>query len=255
MEDNSRIVTRPQKNEGLKNVIVVRPNPGYEDMYYDEDGMVFYLNATFINNQKVDVYLVDTNNNIITGDNHNDDRGSDTSSSRGPRAFYVKRHGSEPAPKVKEIIIIPRWNTFNQREEIYYDTYNNLLTKLEPQRQYPVTDIHYRDDHFDFKTNFDKQRFIVTQIAYDDGWTIKAKLPNGTVKKLERYNAQGGFVGFLSEEGEVTYQMDYYTPYLRGGIYLSVTGSIIFLSTLLGYIYLDMRNRKKEIELYLNLSK
>ena len=255
VEDESRVVERPQKNDGLVNVIVVRPNPGFEDTYYDENGMVFYLNAVFINNQKVDVYLVDINNNVITGDNHNDDRGSDTSSRRGPRAFYVKRNGTEPAPKVKEIIIIPRWNQFNQREEIYFDTYTNHQQKLEDFKTYPITDIHYRDNHFDFKTNFDKQRFIVTQIAYDDGWSIKAKHPDGKVKKLERYAAQGGFVGFLAEEGEVTYYMDYYTPYLRGGIYLSATGTIIFLSTLLGYIYLDMRNRKKEIESYLNLQK
>ena len=123
------------------------------------------------------------------------------------------------------------------------------------QELYPVTDVIYRDNHFDFKTNFEKQRFIVTQIAYDDGWTIKAKLPNGKVKKLERYSVDGGFVGFLSEKGDVTYQMDYYTPYLRTGIYLSVTGSIIFVSTLLGYLYLDMKNRKKEIEEYLSLVK
>ena len=256
VEDDSRVVDRPTENKGLVNVVVVRPNAGHEDDYYDENGMVFYINATFLNNQKEDIYLIDTEGNVIVGDNHNDDRGSDTSSRRGPRAFYVKKDGDKPAPKVKEIIIIPRWSTFNQREEIYVETYTSFKTnKLDEQLAYSVTDIHYRDNHFDFKSNFASKRFIITQIAYDDGWTITAKLPDGTVKKVEKYLTSGGFVGFLSETGEVAYQMNYYTPYLRGGIYISSVGFLVFVSTLLGYIYLDERSRKLEIEKYLNLTK
>ena len=257
VNDDNRIVDpRPEKNSGLVYVIVIRPKPGNEDLFYDPKGMVFYCNANYYNSQKEDIYLIGDDDKVITGDNHNDDRGSDNTSRRGPRALYSRAVNNTPARKVKEIIIVPRWGTFNTREDVFYESYTSFNeNKMAELKQYKVENVHYRDNHFDFTTNFDKQRFIVTQVAYDKGWSVKAKLSDGTTKKLDTYLSQGGFVGFLGEEGAVKYEMDYYTPYLRGGIFLSCVGSLIFLSTLLGYIYLDNRNRNKEIEEFLSMVK
>ena len=247
-------IERPANNSGLKNVIVIEPKHGNELTNYSPNGMIFYISAIFKTNQKEDIYFVDSSDQIITYDNHNDDRTSDSTSRRAPRGFYIKKHGDEWAPIVSKIILVPRWSDFNSSEDIYFNTYDNYEANvLEPLKQYPVTDIKYRDDHFSFKTNFEKNRIVVTQIAFDKGWSIKAKLPDGTTKKIPTYRAQGGFVSFVAEKGDVSYEMDYYTPFLMEGRLVSGVGFFIFLSSLTGYLYLDDRNRNKHLNDYFDL--
>ena len=248
------ISPRPAKNEGLKHVIYICPKSEANEVY-DPEGMAFYINAPFKTNQKEDIYLIGEDNTVITYDNHNDDRTSDTSTRRGPRGLYSRKINDEPAKKVKGILLVPRWGEFNMYEDVYYEGYSSFKeNKLQQHIDNPIEDVIYKDNHFSFKTNYDKNRFVVTQIAYDKGWSVKAKLEDGTVKKLDTFIAQGGFVGFVAEKGNVTYSMDYYTPYLWGGTLLSVIGLFIFTSTLLGYMYLDEKNRGKYIEEFLNLS-
>ena len=112
-----------------------------------------------------------------------------------------------------------------------------------------MSSVKYRDNYFSFKTNFEKRRFVVTQIAYEKGWTIKAKLSDGTKKTITPYIAQGGFVGFLSETGDTSYEMEFYTPMLQEGTYISIGGTFIFISTLIAYLYLDDRKRNKNKEM------
>ena len=245
--------TRPTKNDGLRHVIFISPTSEVNEVY-DENGMAFYITAPFKNNQKEDIYLIGEDNKVITYDNHNDDRTSDTSTRRGPRGLYSRKIDGEPAKKVKGILIVPRWSEFNVYEDVCYEGYTSFKeNKLDQHINNPVTDIIYKDNHFSFKTNYEKTRFVVTQIAYDKGWSIKAKLNDGTVKKIDTYIAQGGFVGFVAEKGMTSYSMDYYTPYLWGGTLLTGIGSIIFISTLFGYIYLDERNRNRQQQEILSL--
>lgn len=229
--------TNPTSNDSLKYVICI----DIPDNYYDESGMVFYLNASYVSNTKEDVYLIDENDELITWDNHNDDRVTDSSSRIGARGFYVKPDPKTGiAPKVSKIILVPRWSTFNNREELFYESYTDFSNRVNALKDYPIENINFGVDHFDFTTNFDSQRFIVTQIAYDDGWSVTATHSDGTQSKIKTYKADGGFVSFLSETGEVSYSMDYETPYLKTARLLNLIGSLIFTGTLFGYIYIDL---------------
>ncbi len=215
--------------------------------YYDETGMVFYINANFTSNRKEDIYLIGEDDELITWDNHNDDRVSNSSSRFGPRGFYVKPDPETGvAPRVKYILIVPRWSSFNSRSDVFYESYTSYKARVDNALEYAVENVNFDTDHFDFTTNYDTHRMVVTQIAYDDGWSVTATLSDGTTKELETYKIDGGFVGFIAETGEVYYSMDYTTPYYKEGRILFVIGSSMFIATYFGYIYVDMTVLKKK---------
>jgi uncharacterized membrane protein YfhO len=101
-------------------------------------------------------------------------------------------------------------------------------------------------NEYTFTTNYDKTtypngRFCVTQIAYDKGWSVKA---NGTA--LKTYKLDGGFVGFVAPAGEVSYDMTYMTPYLKGSSFLFAGGIIVYASYLTYDFVRDLKRIKKE---------
>ena len=242
-----------KNNEDLKTVIVYEPKAGKE-FPYDSEGMTFYIDATFIQNTKEDIYFISDDNKVITWDRHNDDRTTDSSNRRGPRGFYVRKDPETGvAPKVSKIVIIPRWSGLNARDTIKYYFYKDFKAKyLDEIQANPVENVTYRDNYFGFTTNYAKKRFICTQVAFDPGWTVEVKNDNKW-EKLSTYKSQGGFVGFLSEAGKKEYRMTYFPTYLKEGRLLFGIGTFIYVTTYIGYLYIDDRNQKKKREALLNL--
>jgi hypothetical protein len=71
---------------------------------------------------------------------------------------------------------------------------------------------------------------------------VTATLADGTKQKLTTYRLDGGLVGFIAPSGEVSYVIQYQTPYLKTGLLLGTAGLVIYL----GYeIYVFIRNVKK----------
>ena len=87
--------------------------------------------------------------------------------------------------------------------------------------------------------NYEKKRIIVTQLAYEDGWSCVATHADGSKKDLKVISAQGGFVAFVSEAGDVSYSLDYYPPYLQTGCIVSCIGLFVFFSTMISYYYIS----------------
>ena len=228
---------------------------------YDPNGMVFYINNTYLSEQRVNVYfttkVMNENNEeeekFILFDNHNDDGFSLSSTSRKNwRGFYVsssidKNGNFVPAPKVSKIIICARKTQMYNRA-IFYESGTTVLDRLAALKEGGLQDVHYRENHFDFKTNHSERKVVVTQLPYEEGFTLTAKDKDGNKKKLEIFKAQGGFVSFISEEGETSYSLDFYTPYLREGSYLSMFGVLIASTTYLGYLVLRMIKDDRELK-------
>ena len=233
-------------------VTVMTPKASFP---YDEKGMVLYLRASYRFDHRINVYLVtedeEGNQKFVTFDNHND-AGFDinTEYRKNYRGFYLSSSIDEngnfvPAPKLTKVIICARQKTvFNY--ELYYKAGTEVFNNLEELKANPLTDVNFRENHFDFKTNFTTPRVVVTRLPHENGWTIKAKLKDGTEKKLDVFTAQGGYTSFVAPEGEVTYSMDYYTPYLKEGSLLSAVGEFIFASTLLGYLLIKYGKDHKD---------
>ena len=221
---------------------------------YDENGMIFYINNCLIWDYRVNIYFVDENNQIITFDDHNDQNmyASDWATSyRSWRGFYIapkyddEGNIIEKAPVIEKIIIVNK-GKFLQSHTIYCETGTSVLNKLNNFKEYPIENVHYKTDHFDFTTNFEKNRVVISQIPYDVGWKVKVTYADGTHKYLDTFNGQGGFVSFVAEKGEVSYSMDYYTPYLKSGSYLSALGVICFVISFGVYYYIISDSERKK---------
>ncbi len=212
---------------------------------YDSGGMIYYFDIPYLNSEKVNIYLIDDDDKVITWDNHNDNRCTDNTTRRGPRAFYVNPDSSTGvAPKVNKILLIHRYNLEAQFHGVGYISLSSFRNIIGNLKDTAPKNIHFRDDHFDFTTDYALARFVVTQVAYDSGWKIKAK-KDGKITDVKTYLTQGGFVGFVAEPGHVYYSMDYETPMLQEGKLLSVLGMSVFFTSLISYLYIETKKKEK----------
>lgn len=223
--------------------------------YYNPNGMIFYIPSDFKYTNKTDIYFVTTDDKIITYDNHNDTNYSTDWSDKKWRAFYIHpEYGYDsngdlivtgPAPQIKKIICVSRNYTLPRYSYFYVDSFDNYLDRLSMFNENPITDVYYTTNTFKFKTNYDKNRLIVSQLPFEEGWTVKIKDSQGNVTEPKIYKAQGGFVSFVSGKGECSYEMTFYPPGLRIGSYLSALGAFTFISTLFGYGYVSWYLKEK----------
>lgn len=116
----------------------------------------------------------------------------------------------------------------------YQDDISSIQNQIKTNM---LTDVTYNNNKFTFKTNTGKRKIAVTNIPYDDGWTLKA---NGS--ELNIINVNGGFVGFITNIGETNYELSYFTPNLKEGF--AVTGIGILLYIALYFVY---KNKKVSI--------
>ncbi len=246
---SSKPVTVNQSNNANNDTfvnVIKFPNTSSSNYKYDPKGMMFYLKNYYHWDYRIDVYFVDVDGNIVTWDDHNDQKltiGSYTSRKTW-RGFYIAptydNGGNiiKDAPKIDRIIICNKGKK-SKSYDLYFDTATNYENRLQKHFDNPLTDVKYGTNKFTFKTNFSSSRVVVTQIAYEDGWSVIARNNLGEVKKLNVYMLQGGFVSFVAPSGNYSYELTYYTPYLELGSYLSDIGLFIFLTSYFGYLYMD----------------
>ena len=240
-----------KKEDYSRYIAVINIPVGKPAEMYDKDGMVFYINNNFHTNNRVDIYFVDTEGKVVTFDNHSDTRYSSTWTSKNLRAFYVSKPEGADAPHIKKIVVVPRSNKTEIGNMIYYDTYNNYLSRIQKFKDNPVTDVVYKTNKFTFNTNYDNERVVVTRLAYEDGFTLKMKDAEGKTKKLTVFSTQGGFVSFVSGKGECSYELTFYPPGLALGSYLSAVGTFLFLSTVVSFAYMHTYlNNKYLVDYY-----
>ena len=84
-------------------------------------------------------------------------------------------------------------------------------------------------------------------MAYDKGWSIKAKDENGKPVNIKVYKGNGGFISFIAPVGNISYTMTYQTPYLAGSYIVSALATTGFFVSLFAYhLY---QEKKKGIHL------
>ncbi len=176
-----------------------------------------------------------TTSRVITTDYH--------SNNEAYQKYFRGFYANEP---VKKIIVVPAGNGIvYQYSDIYVETYDHILNKLANLNQYPLEDVVYDTNYFSFTTDFATERFIVTQVTYGDGWKVFAKGEDGISEQLKTYNAQGGFVGFVSKAGATSYEMKYVTPYFAEGLIVAFSGFVIFGGAIGLGAYIDLKKKFK----------
>jgi uncharacterized membrane protein YfhO len=233
--------TKPEKPKESKAMdyfcFFTAVNP--EEPLFNE-GTAVYIEAPFSGSEKYDFYMIDKENNIFMYDCHDDNTTDSTSNIRG---FYIRRD-------VYKMAVVGKYY-----QSYFIDEYGNRVVKpsVEKRESYearrealnahPIENVISKPDLFTFETHYDKSMFVVSRVAYDQGWSIKGKNNDtGEVFNVKVYKGNGGFVSFVAPKGNISYTMTYKTPYLSVSLAISaltVTG--FFLSIVGYYVYLDKK--------------
>ena len=224
---------------------------------YDPLGNIYYVTSSFDEGYETDIYFIDIENKIVTFDDHNDGYTNAARAGKEERGFYIAPKYSvstsgeisiiKDAPKIKKIIFVNRGNKINSTHHICIDTFTSQKAKNDALKGNVVSDVHISSNKYSFKTNFTTERIVVTRLAYEDGFTLVAKNEFGEKKDINVFNAQGGFVSFISESGEWNYELSFYTPNLKTASLISCFGVFTYMATMLSYFYIDTQRKEKEI--------
>jgi len=225
------------------------PNGAYFDLYTGTSSTSRYymIGDTF----EADGVTIKEKNKLLNFEYHAiDNMGGDGGTFRNLFGMYAKG-------RVRYIVACapgPAWsgttaNTVNFSGDfrIYMQERSAMEKQYDFLRESKFQNVkQLSSNEYTFTTNYDKTtypngRFCVTQIAYDKGWSVKA---NGTA--LKTYKLDGGFVGFVAPAGEVSYDMTYMTPYLKGSSFLFAGGIIVYASYLTYDFVRDLKRIKKE---------
>lgn len=222
---------------------------------YDPKGNIYFVKSTFAYRNEVDIYFVDDNNEIVTYDNHNDGFYTNTRTGKDIRVFYtspeykVNEDGSltivKDAPNISKIILAFRSSGINNYPTVGVMSATEYQAKIDALKAYPVIDVVVKTNKWKFKTNFEKNRVVVTRLAYEDGFKLKMVDSTGKKTNVNVFNGQGGFVSFVSGTGNCSYELSFETPYLKVASIVSIVGFITFTGSLVAYIYVDTRRRKR----------
>ena len=185
------------------------------------------------------IWLIGEDNQVITYD---DSRFNETGYNSGHifRGFYSKT-------PIKYIIICPfnlGYGDFGYQTNatIYYQPWEDVLSVYNDAISHQLENVHYENNKATFTTNYEENRFVITQLAFAKGWKLNASV-NGVKQELKTYNAQGGFVGFVAPKGSVSYELTYRTENL-------VLWSLVSSGGLLGVVTLSvlpkMLKKRKE---------
>ena len=232
---NAKVVYTAVKTY-YKNGRLVQEQTTFGQKIDGNDG--YYISIEDTNN--MDWRLYDENDNLIESDRHSYQQ-------------YKRAHGYYSPVPVKTIVGVTRAGTKDepntlQAPSIYVQPYSDYLKAIKNLKDNAISIISRNDDMVQFKTNYTTQRFVVLNYPNEKGWTIKEKVTdskadNGyTYKKVTTYKSQGGFVGFVAEEGEHEYVLSYSnTSFLIGGL-ITALGAFITLITIC------LMSRRKKVE-------
>ena len=201
-------------------------------------GTALYVRAPFSPSQKYDFYFIDKDNKIFMYDSHDDDTTDNTCYMRG---FYIKRD-------VYRLAICGKYASsylYDSSLNMYIESREDYEVRKANMTASPIENVTYTQDKFTFEThNQEANRFVVSRVAYDSGWKIKAKDSNGKSINIKVYKGNGGFVSFVAPKGDYSYEMVYETPYLTLSYIVSALSFTGFFTSMVGYhIYQEKKKR------------
>jgi len=182
------------------------------------------------------VWAIDINDNVICFD---ECRNQGIAGGNAWRSIYSKT-------PIKRFIICPlRGHYYNGYATIklFYQPWDDILPILESAKSYELQDVTYNVNDFTFKTNYETERLVVTQLCYTDGWKVVAETSKGT-EILKTYNATGGFLGFVAPRGEVSYKLSYMTPGLMNWLPVSLFSLVAILGISFVPVIIKKRRNK-----------
>ena len=173
-------------------------------------------------------------------DAHDDDSTDNVCYMRG---FYLKKDAYK-------IAVCGKYSgSYLSNLAFYQESYDDYAARRDVLNADPITDVVYKADKFTFKTNYSESKFIVSRVAYDAGWKIKA-VDNFTKKStnIKVYKGNGGFISFIAPAGDYSYTMVYETPYLKISYILSAFSFEGFFLSMMAYHFIQEKKRRHHLD-------
>ena len=201
-----------------------------------------YVHAPFSSSQKYDFYFIDEENRIFMYDCHDDDTTDNTNYMRG---FYLTKDVYKLAICGKYVYSYLYDSTLN----MYAEDRSDYEARKAAMNGDLIENVKYKQDKFTFEThNQDANKFVVSRVAYDKGWKIKAKDVTGKSINIKVYKGNGGFVSFVAPKGDYSYEMVYETPYLTLSYIVSALSFTGFFTSMVGYHIYQEKKRKNHLD-------
>ncbi len=237
--DLSHPISADDVKASCKNVqMVFVPKTG--NFPHSPEGTYFAFNYPVrngSNNYNATVYLIGEdehgNSKVITFDNG---RANARNSARSIRGLYSKE-------QVKRIVVCIDGDKYSTMPTLHYEPFEDCIARYEKAMSNQLLDVTYNVNKFTFRTNYEKPRFVVTQLAYTGGWRVFYKDANGKKVQLKIYNSMGGFAGFVAPAGDISYYMDYLTPRFTAGLTISLVSLLGATTTTV--VPIVIKNKKK----------
>ena len=199
-------------------------------------GTTLYARGPFYNSKKYNFYFMDENNKIFLFDAHDDDTTDNVNYMRG---FYINKN-------VYKLAICPKYYQsflYSSTVKFYVEDKSAYEARRDALNANPIENVLYTPDKFTFDTKYEEDLFVISRVAYDQGWSIKAKNNDtGESFDVKVYKGNGGFVSFVAPKGNISYTMTYMTPYLKISKVISAVSITGFFTSLFGYhIYVEKK--------------
>ncbi|MGI6713912.1 MAG: YfhO family protein [Bacilli bacterium] len=194
--------------------------------------LVFKLRTT----DYVRIFLFDQDENIITFDDHN----NINSPFKYMRGFYTP-------VAVKSILVVPKARDIEHLANapvIYIQPEEGTIAQYNQLKANGFINVSHSYNHYHFQTNYDKTRFAVTNIPYDEGWSVRIKDGDEELEKPKVYLTQGGFVGFVVPKGNLQIELNYFTPHLKTGLTLGISAFLLWGGSFALVYFLYDRKKK-----------
>jgi len=207
--EKNRILNPSKQDLDARKMIIVYEQKGQSTFNIGEKGgyyMFDYPNRyTWGDDYSCAIFLVNEAGEVFSFD---DWRNSANSNCNGHMIKGI--YSDQP---IKSMICVPLASSFSKyTPSMYYEPWEDVEDRFLNAINNGISDVTYSVNDFTFKSNYLNKRFVITQVAYTEGWKVVATDENGVTTNLKTYNAQGGFVGFVAPAGNVSYKMSYMTP-------------------------------------------
>ena len=222
-----------------KDIVVFEPRKTDFFTLESDPNCALFINKSIDSSHRVAYFLIDEEGNAITYDNN---------LLFGSSGWYrYMRTLYSQGKNISTIIAvsypysdIPMTLSSVAFDNLYRWQYTDYMDVINSLKEYPLENCSHSVNNYSFTTNFDKRRIIVTNVAYDGGWSVKATKNGKTIEK-ETFKADGGWLSFVSETGETSYSCSFVSQHFKTGV---IAGGIAVLSVVfLGiHYYIKSKN-------------
>lgn len=193
-------------------------------------------------NDNIEWRLFDKDGNLISFAKH-------------PYVEYKNAHGYYTDRPVAKILGIVKTGSKSEpvrldKPYIYIQRNSDYQRAIDKLKANKINIVERNENETKFITNYEKDKLLVFNYPYQDGWSVKKKSTdtkgNIVYDDVDIYKAQGGFLSIVAESGEQEYILSYETPYFKLGCMATALGLFV---TFFSLAFFSFRSkREKDIE-------